>query len=141
MSNIKCAICGRELENKFGNNPYPIVEAEGARCCNVCNDNFVIPARIDGINSIEKEISKEEGVKVLYTIDKLKEMFKSGELKSNIYTSKNEEGCDVLVIVQEGVGFDIHTNQANGWIRVDSYDYDAENDIWSQGESYEGKWK
>lgn len=141
MSNIKCAICGKELRSKYGNNPYPVVQDNEARCCDMCNDNFVIPARIDGVNTIEKEISGDNATKILYTIDKLKEMFITGELKTNIYCSKNEDGCDVIIIVQEGVGFDIHTNQKNGWIRVDSYDYDSENGIWSQGESYEGKWK
>lgn len=76
----------------------------------------------------------------MITIKELKEMFLKGELKSNIYDSKNEDGETVLVLVQEGVGFDIHTHQANGWIRVDSYNYDAE-DGWTQGESYAGKWK
>lgn len=75
----------------------------------------------------------------MYNIEDLKEMFLKGELKSNMYSSVNEDGEVVTVMVQEGVGFDIRTNQINGWVRVDSYDYD--DGIWIQGESYAGRWK
>ena len=43
---MKCCICGKQCENEWGNNPYPVNKNEGARCCNECNDKFVIPARI-----------------------------------------------------------------------------------------------
>lgn len=43
---MKCAICGKEIESKFGNNPYPVRTDEDARCCNKCNEAFVIPSRI-----------------------------------------------------------------------------------------------
>lgn len=42
---MKCAICGKEIAN-WGNNPYPIRKDEEARCCDECNGDFVIPARI-----------------------------------------------------------------------------------------------
>lgn len=139
MSKIRCCICTHELENEFGNNPAPVVKTEGARCCNICNENFVIPARLGEDFSFEKKM-KAKG-EAIYTIDKLKEMYTEGSLKTGLYTSRNEDGCDILLGVQQGVGFDIHTNQENGWIRVDSYDYDVENNTWTQSESYEGKWK
>jgi hypothetical protein len=37
-----CSICLRRFM-EFGNNAWPI---NNGRCCNVCNDNVVIPARI-----------------------------------------------------------------------------------------------
>ena len=40
-----CCICGAPIEG-FGNNPYPCVSIENARCCDECNQNVVIPARI-----------------------------------------------------------------------------------------------
>jgi DNA-directed RNA polymerase subunit RPC12/RpoP len=40
---MKCIICGKEFEG-YGNNPWP-VKAKG-RCCDECNLNFVIPARL-----------------------------------------------------------------------------------------------
>ena len=43
---MKCAICGKEIENKFGNNPWPVRTDEDARCCDECNTSFVIPSRI-----------------------------------------------------------------------------------------------
>lgn len=42
-----CCLCGCELEG-YGNNPYP-VSKEG-RCCDVCNDIVVIPARIGALS-------------------------------------------------------------------------------------------
>ena len=41
---IKCCICGRPIEG-WGNNPWP-VENEG-ECCDICNQNIVLPARIE----------------------------------------------------------------------------------------------
>jgi hypothetical protein len=38
----KCAICGGRYAG-HGNNPAPVAEG---RCCDVCNDIAVIPARI-----------------------------------------------------------------------------------------------
>lgn len=42
---FKCCICGYTFEG-YGNNPWPVVEREGARCCDFCNENAVIPERI-----------------------------------------------------------------------------------------------
>lgn len=39
-----CCICGEEFEG-WGNNPYPLVKDEDARCCDECN-NLVILARL-----------------------------------------------------------------------------------------------
>ena len=43
---MKCAICGNEINNEFGNNPWPVRTDENARCCDECNTSFVIPYRI-----------------------------------------------------------------------------------------------
>lgn len=53
MKNPICCICGKECENEWGNNPWPINNDENARCCNKCNDEIVIPQRI--INAISKK--------------------------------------------------------------------------------------
>lgn len=139
MSKVRCCLCTHELENEFGNNPAPIIQTEGAKCCNACNDNFVIPARLGEEYSFEKKMNTKG--EAILTIDKLKEMYIEGKLETGLYTSKDEDGCDVLLAVQQGVGFDLHTNQANGWIRVDSFDYDKENKTFTKTESFEGKWK
>lgn len=49
-----CCICGEEFEG-FGNNPYPVNKDENARCCDVCNDIVIIPARIEALNEDKKE--------------------------------------------------------------------------------------
>lgn len=41
----KCCICGYEFYG-FGNNPWPVVNDEYARCCDNCNARVVIPARL-----------------------------------------------------------------------------------------------
>ena len=59
FSKERCCICGEPLWNGhsrelsdvqktlyFGNNPWPVVEDEDARCCDYCNDTVVIPERI-----------------------------------------------------------------------------------------------
>ena len=40
---LNCCICGR-LFVGYGNNPYPVKKV--GVCCQECNDNVVIPARL-----------------------------------------------------------------------------------------------
>lgn len=56
MKNPKCCLCGKECENQFGNNPWPLSKEVKDRCCNKCNDEKVIPARI--LQSISKKEEK-----------------------------------------------------------------------------------
>ena len=47
-----CCFCGSPLEpwpgnnDCYGNNPAPADNRTGKRCCDVCNDTIVIPARL-----------------------------------------------------------------------------------------------
>lgn len=41
----KCCICGCEFDG-WGNNPYPCVLGENVVCCDACNWEYVIPARL-----------------------------------------------------------------------------------------------
>ena len=43
---IKCCLCGREIEQWQGNNPWPLVDDAESMCCHDCNTHQVIPARI-----------------------------------------------------------------------------------------------
>lgn len=52
-----CCICGQEFDG-WGNNPYPIVEDEDARCCDDCNSSVVVPARIK--ERVESIFDKKE---------------------------------------------------------------------------------
>lgn len=38
---MKCVVCGREIKG-HGNNPWPLVKKEGARCCDACNVKVII---------------------------------------------------------------------------------------------------
>ena len=42
---MKCCICGKEIFEGYGNNPWPVMD-EG-ECCDECNYQKVIPARIE----------------------------------------------------------------------------------------------
>ena len=45
QNNTICCICGKSINNKLDfNNPYPI-KKEG-ECCNECNLQIVVPARL-----------------------------------------------------------------------------------------------
>lgn len=48
-----CCICGKEFEG-WGNNPWPVGKTT-EKCCDKCNMEVVIPARIEMINK-EKNI-------------------------------------------------------------------------------------
>lgn len=57
MNNYKeegiCCICGRTYTH-WGNNADPV---KNGRCCDICNNLYVIPARID---EIQNRKNKEE---------------------------------------------------------------------------------
>ena len=40
-----CCFCGRAFKG-WGNNPAPVNKDEKARCCDDCNSNIIIPARL-----------------------------------------------------------------------------------------------
>lgn len=45
-----CCICGRFVIGKWGNNPFPVDDTQGAKCCDYCNTYYVIPERIERLN-------------------------------------------------------------------------------------------
>ena len=59
MNKYKCCICGRKVLG-YGNNPYPIVDDETSRCCDMCNELYVIPTRIE---YVYRNIANHKGEK------------------------------------------------------------------------------
>ncbi len=52
-SAVKCSICKENIGTQYGHNAQPVADG---RCCDVCNDIVVIPARIkDALKSMDKE--------------------------------------------------------------------------------------
>ena len=51
---IICCLCGKPCENEYGNNPEPLAKYP-ARCCDKCNYEKVVPARIKEINDEEQK--------------------------------------------------------------------------------------
>lgn len=66
---MKCCFCGKEIVG-YGNNPYPFPEGKDARCCDACNMDVVVPARLamlqlsheleDIMNKLKDEVSENE---------------------------------------------------------------------------------
>lgn len=54
-----CCICGLEFYG-MGNNPYPVVDDENARCCDVCNSKYVVPARLHAFFEHQKAKDNEK---------------------------------------------------------------------------------
>ena len=44
-----CCICGKEFIG-YGNNPAPVDNDPDAKCCDKCNIEVVIPARLEKMN-------------------------------------------------------------------------------------------
>lgn len=42
---MKCCVCGKKIEG-YGHNPWPLVKADGVKCCDECNLK-VLAARIE----------------------------------------------------------------------------------------------
>jgi len=57
--NLTCCICGEPIEG-YGNNPEPYMSAEhGEKCCDSCNIHYVIPARLDQLDTNEEVSLKD----------------------------------------------------------------------------------
>lgn len=58
----KCCLCDKEFIG-YGNNPYPLVKEQGARCCDECN-KLVIAERIRQITNKKdkKGENKDESI-------------------------------------------------------------------------------
>jgi len=54
-----CRICKAIVDEKFGNNPAPVYPSR-YKCCNVCNQAFVLPFRMEMMDQIEDVAIKEE---------------------------------------------------------------------------------
>lgn len=55
----KCCLCGKPIKG-YGNNPAPLDETPGAKCCDACNKD-VIKARMSNLKmeSVEEESSED----------------------------------------------------------------------------------
>lgn len=48
---VVCCFCGRVIPYWVSNNPYPVDTDPMARCCDMCNELKVIPARLEKLRS------------------------------------------------------------------------------------------
>jgi len=77
----RCSICGGLVEpwpggHGFGNNPQPVRPDINDRCCNRCNAEIVIPARLGlppgSLGSLEEQRSQMEKAMELFQENKSK---------------------------------------------------------------------
>ena len=66
---MKCCICGKEFEG-WGNDPCPVVMDEDAKCCDKCDMEVVLPARIRKMRAErpKNETSRTELLRAMSTI-------------------------------------------------------------------------
>lgn len=57
--NYVCCICGNAFTG-WGNDPYPVNTDENAKCCDGCDAEFVLPARLAELANAEKKRKEEE---------------------------------------------------------------------------------
>ena len=55
MEEFKCCICGNLIIGEWGNNPWPVVKDEDAKCCDECNSTVVLAARLGQMFGKENE--------------------------------------------------------------------------------------
>ena len=80
----KCCICGQEIEG-YGNNPWPV--KEDGECCDKCNYEKVIPARIN-------QLSEKEEVKDADPKQEWQELIKSEEEAITLYKKAVENSIN-----------------------------------------------
>lgn len=62
---MKCCICGKEIDG-YGNNPEPLCLPDDtqSRCCDECNNNYVITARIIQMHGKNKKLEENDLVAI-----------------------------------------------------------------------------
>lgn len=60
MKFMKCCLCGKEFRG-HGNNSLPLGKNASDRCCDVCNEVYVIPARLQQM--FGRKVDKQDGSK------------------------------------------------------------------------------
>lgn len=61
----KCCICGKPFRmGEWGNNPEPVKPYSSGTCCDDCNLNKVVPARLAAIprEVLEEEVKFEQSI-------------------------------------------------------------------------------
>lgn len=62
MEEFICCICGKKVL-EWGNDPYPVVTDEGLKCCDKCDMEVVLPARIRQMNKTQRREAIQRGEK------------------------------------------------------------------------------
>ena len=87
------------------------------------------------------------------TLEDLEKACLDRSIESGMYETENKDLCNVIVMFEQGVGFDVYTFLSNGWLKVNHSEYLLSNDEeikmnpkaepvynWYYSETYNGKW-
>ena len=80
----ECCICGKTFTG-YGNNPWPVMS--NGKCCDSCNFEVVLPARLTG-NSKKKKVKD--------SVDDLKKLIASENEAIDLYTDAIKNAGDGL---------------------------------------------
>lgn len=110
-----------------GNN-IGLTEAEAERITNILNP----------LGNYFKEVAEAEKKEVKLDFSDSAAVRKFiEETESGMYSGKNVDGEKVALMHDKGIGFDLHTYQNNGWVRVNDYGKNG----YCEGETFNGRWK
>ena len=70
------------------------------------------------------------------SIDNIKNMIENKKIEIGLYTGKNQDNQDIIFVVDIDK-FATRVKQKNGWIRVNIYEYDRNENVWITEETYE----
>lgn len=140
MPKFKCDICGKEVEG-YWNNPAPL---EGKQCCDNCNKQYVIPARMKQIN-VNKQINDDAAGKMASIIssvtksignamedeDTVKEVQETTAVTDADYSKVTKQGFKITAMFREGGRLHVIAKRASDF--VIGLGYNTVDGSWSQG--------
>lgn len=91
-----CSICGKHFIG-YGNNPAPVTEGDDDTCCDACNANSVIPARIKLLFQSSDEYQ-------ILSSPKKRGLTKNQRKKENRRRRSNEQKDETIDGIMTGIG-------------------------------------
>jgi|GEM_PF-913033 len=93
----KCCFCGKEITG-WGNNPWPVITEKDAECCDECNINYVIPARLLKLKRDEEKETMLKGILIT------PEQVTATEIEDSLETYYDILDCDCIDITSRLIG-------------------------------------
>lgn len=109
---IKCSICGKEIEGRFGNNPSPL---KRGLCCDKCNTELVLPLRLylAGANKNTALLVEPNGVISYHKVegDKIKLEVLQEMVEGYIEIYPKQDYNFLFIVNEEGLIYNKRSNK------------------------------